>query len=148
MAATRVLVAENHALIREMIVRVLDQHADIEVVGLASDGTEAVDAASRLAPDVVVLDMSVPGLRAFEATRQIRELTRSTAVLILGTDVDEIYVNGALEAGASGYLSTIIQSRELVEAVLRVGRGEIVCPARSARAAFAPREGRSRGSRR
>ncbi len=122
----RVLVAEDHALVREGTRRLLEQHSDIAVVGEAADGVEAVIAAIRLKPDVVLLDIRMPELNGVEATRQILEQVPSTAVLILSAYDDDDYVMSLLDAGASGYLLKTIRSRELVDAVHRVHQGETV----------------------
>ncbi len=126
MPTIRVLVAEDHALVREGTRRILEQHHDIEVVGEAANGTDAVAATVRLKPDVALLDIRMPELNGVEATRQIREQVPATAVLILSAYDDDDYVMSLLEAGASGYLLKTVRSRELVDAVRRVHGGETV----------------------
>jgi two-component system response regulator NreC len=100
----RVLIADDHALVREGIRRILEDEEDVEVVGEASDGREAVDRALEIEPDVVIMDLSMPGVNGLEATRQIR--ARSESVNILGLTVHEMpeYFFSMLEAGAAGYL--------------------------------------------
>ncbi len=126
MPPIRVLVAEDHAFVREGTCQILERHHDIEVVGEAANGTEAVASAISLKPDVILLDIRMPELSGVEATLQIRERAPQTAVLILSAYDDDDYVTSLLDAGAAGYLLKTIRSRELVDAVLRVNDGETV----------------------
>ncbi|MFI6513772.1 response regulator [Streptosporangium sp. NPDC050855] len=123
----RVLVADDHAAVRAGIVLILDGHEDIEVVGQAADGEEAVAMARDLRPDVVLMDIRMPRLDGISATR---ELSGITDVLILTTfDIDE-YVFGALRAGAAGFLLKNTDADALVQAVRVVARGEgLIAPA-------------------
>ncbi|MEV8638253.1 response regulator transcription factor [Streptosporangium sp. NPDC051023] len=117
----KVLVADDHAAVRTGIVLILDGHADIEVVGQAADGEQAVAMARALRPDVVLMDIRMPKLDGISATR---ELSGITDVLILTTfDIDE-YVFGALRAGAAGFLLKNTDADGLVEAVRVVARGD------------------------
>jgi DNA-binding NarL/FixJ family response regulator len=110
----RVLVADDHAAVRTGIVLILDGHEDIEVVGQASDGEQAVAMALELRPDVVLMDIRMPKLDGISATR---ELSGVADVLILTTfDIDE-YVFGALRAGAAGFLLKNTDADALVEAL-------------------------------
>jgi DNA-binding NarL/FixJ family response regulator len=126
MSPIRVLVAEDHAFVREGTRQILERHRDIEVVGEATNGVEAVASAVSLKPDVALLDIRMPELSGIEATLQIRERVPSTAVLILSAHDDDDYVMSLLDAGAAGYLLKTVRSRELVDAVRRVYDGETV----------------------
>jgi DNA-binding NarL/FixJ family response regulator len=125
-APIRVVIAEDHALVREGTRRILEQHADIAVIGEAEDGARAVAMAVRLKPDVALLDIRMPDLNGVEATRQIRQQAPDTAVLILSAYDDDHYVRALLEVGASGYLLKTVHADELVDAVRRVHAGETV----------------------
>ncbi len=122
----RVVIAEDHAVVREGTRRILEQQPDLEVVGEAADGQEAVDLVERLRPDVAIVDVSMPQLNGIEATRLIKDRHPETTVLILSAYDDDQYVFALLEAGAAGYLLKDIRGDELVEAVRSVHAGESV----------------------
>jgi DNA-binding NarL/FixJ family response regulator len=122
----RVLLVDDQALIRAGFRMILDAEEDMEVVGECSDGTQAVDSARRLAPDVVLMDIRMPEMDGIEATRRIaaREGEAGPRVLMLTTfDLDE-YVYDALRAGASGFLLKDVPAEELVTGIRVVAKGE------------------------
>ena len=126
---TRVLLADDQGLVRAGFKALLSAQPDIDVVGEAADGAQAVDLAAAEKPDVVLMDVQMPRLDGVSATRQV-VAERLADVLVLTTfDLDE-YVFGALRAGASGFLLKNTDARDLIEAVRTVARGEgMVAPA-------------------
>lgn len=121
----RIVVADDHALVRGGFRMILEAQPDIEVVGEAADGLEAVDLARRVGPDVVLMDVRMPGLDGIEATRQVTAASgEGPRVLMLTTfDLDE-YVYRAIRAGASGFLLKDVPPAELVHAVRVVSAGD------------------------
>ncbi len=120
----RVLLADDQRLVRAGFAMILDAHADLEVVGEAADGAEAVALARRLAPDVVLMDVRMPVLDGLAATRRVVAEVPGTRVLVLTTfDLDD-YVYDALQAGASGFLLKDVRPEQLAEAVRVVAAGE------------------------
>jgi DNA-binding NarL/FixJ family response regulator len=126
MTAVRVLVADDQALFREALVALLAVQPGIEVVGEAADGLEAVAAAARVQPDVVLMDLRMPVLDGVGATRQLRLDQPAVKVLALTTFDGDDEVFPALRAGAVGYLLKDVSTQRLVEAVLAAARGESV----------------------
>ncbi len=124
-----VVIAEDHTLVREGTREILEREPDLQVVGEAARGDLAVELAQRLQPDVVILDMRMPGINGIEAARQITGVAPAARVLIVSAYDDEDYVREALRAGASGYLLKTAPSRELVEAVRAVAAGSTVLQA-------------------
>jgi DNA-binding NarL/FixJ family response regulator len=120
-----VLIADDHRLMREGTAALLAADPRLEVVGLASDGREAVELAVRLSPDVVLLDLGMPGVDGVEACAAIRARVPSARVLILTVSEDELDLRAALRVGAAGYLLKDMPPAELVTAVLG---GETVVP--------------------
>ena len=118
-----VLLVDDHALVRRGFRRMLEDEPGIEVVGEASDGNEAVEAAARLEPAVVVMDFALPGMNGAAATRSILKARPATAVLILSMHSEPSYVRTCLDAGARGYLLKNALDLELVEAVRKVAAG-------------------------
>ena len=122
----RILLVEDHVVVRQSIRQFLNREDDLEVVGEASEGTEAVQLTTQLKPDVVIMDVAMPKLNGIEATKQIKTLHPVTAVLALTAyDFDE-YIFALLEAGAAGYLLKSISGQELIEAIRAVHRGDSV----------------------
>jgi two-component system response regulator NreC len=120
----RVVLADDHRMMREGIRALLERQKDIEVVGEAADGREAVRLATQLSPDMVVMDVSMPLLNGIEATRQIRRDCPGVSVLILTVHESEEYVAQLLAAGADGYIIKRAAGDELISAIRAVNQGE------------------------
>jgi DNA-binding NarL/FixJ family response regulator len=120
----RVLLVDDQALFREGLRTLLSLHEDIEVVGEAGDGREAVDAAAALRPDVILMDLRMPVLDGVAATRRLKESGHPARVIILTTFDDDETVFDGLRAGAVGYLLKDVSSEKLVEAIRAAARGE------------------------
>ena len=126
MGKIRIVIADDHAVVRQGTRSLLEREKDLEVVGEAGDGEEAVKLIEQLRPDVAIVDIAMPKLNGIEVTRRIKPGCPSTAVLILSAYDDDEYVFALLEAGAAGYLLKDVDSREVVEAVRAVHAGESV----------------------
>ena len=126
MSVIKVVVAEDHLITREGICRRLQDESNLTVIGEAGDGEEAVQMVAERQPDVVVMDIAMPKLNGIEATRQIKLIRPTTAVLILSAYDDDEYVFGLLEAGAAGYLLKTTSGDELTRAIRAVYKGEPV----------------------
>ncbi len=126
MEKIRVVIAEDHVFVREATRQLLEQEPDIEVVGEATNGAEAVGLAERLSPDVVILDIAMPVMNGIEATEKIKAIRPGTAVLILTQYDSDQYIFALLHAGAAGYLLKDVPSTEVVRAVRSVHAGEPV----------------------
>ncbi|MCB0179765.1 MAG: response regulator transcription factor [Anaerolineae bacterium] len=120
----RVLLAEDHTIVRKGIRVLLDTEDDIEVVGEAEDGQEAIDQVEQFIPDLVLMDHTMPVLNGLEATRQIKKRFPDVKVLILTMYTTEEYILPFLQAGASGYLIKKTAPKELVTAIHAVYRGD------------------------
>jgi DNA-binding NarL/FixJ family response regulator len=121
---TTVLVCDDHAIFREGVKQVLSSQPDIDVVGEASNGLEAVQAARRLRPEVVLMDIAMPLLRGFDATRRIKRYCPETKVLLFSIYEDDDIVARCLTAGASGYVLKDTPPLQLVYAIQNVKQGE------------------------
>ncbi len=121
----RVLIADDHAVVRAGIRLLLDAHADIQVVGEARDGAEAIALAAELRPQVVLMDVAMAHLSGLEATRQLRHAQPDVHVLMLTMHSDEDYFFEAVRAGASGYILKEASPAEVVEAIRTVARGGV-----------------------
>src|SRR3954471_1394800 len=130
---TRVLIADDHRLMREGTAALLHADPDIEVVGLAADGAEAVALAERRRPDVVLLDLDMPRMNGLDACAALRERLPGVEVLILTVSEREDDLWAALRLGAAGYLLKDMPPRELVHAVLAAARGDPLVAASMAR---------------
>lgn len=121
----RMLIADDHAVVRAGIRMLVSAHSDIDVIGEARDGAEAVAMAVELRPDVVVMDVAMAGLSGLEATRQLRQSLPDTKVLMLTMHADEDYFFEAVRSGASGYILKEAAPSEVVEAIRTVARGGV-----------------------
>jgi two-component system response regulator NreC len=123
MAKYRILITDDHALFRHGLKSLLNTEFDLEAVGEAQDGEEAVAQARELRPDLVLMDIGMPGLSSFEAVRQIKKLRPETKVLFLTMYDDEDYLSQCLEAGASGYVLKDTPAEQVIAAIREVRRG-------------------------
>ena len=121
-----VLLVDDHSLVRRGFRRLLEDESDMEVVGEAGDGEESIRLAKQLHPQVVVMDCALPGMNGLEATRQIREESPDTAVLMLSMHTESTWVRQAIEAGAKGYVLKNAMDLELGAAIRKVAAGETV----------------------
>jgi DNA-binding NarL/FixJ family response regulator len=124
MAKTRVLVADDHTMIRKGLISILRAYEEFEIVGEAAEGNEAVEKALQSRPDVVVLDLSMPRLNGLEATRRIHKALPTTRILVLTMHDDEEYVLRTVRAGASGYMVKDGAAAELVTAIRALSAGQ------------------------
>ena len=122
----RILIVDDHAMLREGMRTLLSQEADFEIVGEAANGEEAVRLAGELKPDIVIMDIVMPVMNGVDATRQIRQLYPAVSVLVLSAFSDTRHIVELLEAGARGYLLKSSAGKELVKAIRAVRAGESV----------------------
>jgi len=124
MNKTRVLIVDDHALLREGIIAFLKHHDDIEVVGEASNGLQAIEQAEKLRPEVIIMDISMPELGGIEATVEIKKRQPEIKILILSQYDDKEYVSRLLKAGVSGYILKHAVGTDLITAIRAVAKGE------------------------
>jgi two-component system, NarL family, response regulator NreC len=124
MSKIRIVLADDHSVVRQGFRRILEAQTDMEIVGEASNGREALELATKLSPDVVVMDVAMPELNGIEATRRMGEAAPRTRVLALSMHKDSVYVREILRAGARGYLLKDAVDEDLIAAVRAVARGE------------------------
>jgi len=124
MKKIRIVLADDHSVVRQGFRRILEAQTDMEIVGEASNGREALEAVAKLTPDVVVMDVAMPELNGIEATRRMKEATPHSRVLALSMHKDSVYVREILRAGAKGYLLKDAVDEDLIAAVRAVSRGE------------------------
>ncbi|MBL8113300.1 MAG: response regulator transcription factor [Acidobacteria bacterium] len=142
-ARIRVVLADDHALLRDGLRALLARAEDIEVVGEASDGREAIAVCERLSPDVIVLDIAMPGLGGLEAATEIRKSQPSVKVLVLTQYEDREYVRRFLKIGISGYVLKRAAASDLTSAIRSASRGGLVLDPAIARDALVESEGPS-----
>jgi len=121
-----VLLVDDHTLVRRGFRRMLEDEADINVVGEAADGEEAINLVRSLAPRVIVMDCALPGMNGLQATRKILQIAPDTLVLMLSMHTEETWVRQALDAGARGYVLKNAMDLELGSAIRRIVNGETV----------------------
>ncbi len=125
MSQMRVLIADDHVIVREGLRALLETQADIEVVGEATDGEEAVNKTREVQPDIVLMDITMPGMNGLEATRQIRQHSPDVKILALTMHEGDEYFFKILDAGASGYFIKGGSSSELISALRAVWSGDV-----------------------
>jgi NarL family two-component system response regulator LiaR len=121
-----VVIADDHELFRQGTRNLISKEKDIEVVGEAGDGKEAVELVEKLCPDILLMDIAMPVINGIEATRQIKAKHVSTAVIVLTAYDNDKYIIALLEAGAAGYLLKNVSGKELIHAIRSVFAGESV----------------------
>src|SRR5215471_498019 len=124
MKKTRILLCDDHAVVRQGFKALLGAQADMEVVGEAANGREAVELAEQLRPDIIVMDVAMPELNGIEATRRLVAANTHTKVIALSMHKDSVYVREILRAGARGYLLKDSGAGDLVTAVRAIAQGE------------------------
>jgi len=122
----KIILVDDHVVLREGMRNLLEREKDLEIIGEAGDGEEAVRLVSQLKPDVVLMDIVMPKLNGIEATKQIKQVSPTTNVLILTAYSDTHYILGLLEAGACGYLLKSARTSEIAGAIRAVRSGESV----------------------
>ena len=122
--AIKILLAEDHAIVREGLRAMIEKESDMEIIGEAEDGLKVVQQAQELNPEVVIMDVSMPGMNGIEATRQIKANMSNIKVLALSVHDKREYVLDMLDAGVSGYLLKDCVCSELIQAIRRVMKGE------------------------
>jgi DNA-binding NarL/FixJ family response regulator len=127
-SATRVLIVDDHAVFLEGLKTILnlETSGDIRVVGTASNGTEALELEKQLEPDVVLLDIKMPGMDGVEVARVLRSRRREIKIIMLTTFDDRELIAGALDAGADGYLLKDVDSEQILQAVRSAARGNVL----------------------
>ena len=121
----RVILVDDHPVLRTGLRTLIQNEADLEVVGEAGEGWQAVELASQLTPDVIVMDLALPGLGGLDATREVRRRGLKCAVLVLTAQAEERYLFPVLQAGGSGYVRKDVADEQLVEAIRVVASGGV-----------------------
>jgi len=127
--SVKIVIADDHKMMRDGLCALLEKHPNMEVIAEVENGNEVVEAASQLSPDVIIMDISMPGLNGIEATRKILEKNPNIKILGLSMHADAEYVSGLLVAGASGYVLKDCTFGELIQAINSVVRNKsYLCP--------------------
>ncbi len=127
------MVVDDHAIMREGIRALLEVHDDMEIVGEASEGNEAIEKAKELAPDIIIMDIAMPGMDGLEATRRIKKINAKAKVLILTQYGNREFILSAIKAGVAGYVLKAELSSELVSAITAIYKGDsFLCPTATA----------------
>ena len=122
---TKILLADDHKLLIDALRPLLERHRDVEVVGVATDGLEAVRLASELKPDIVLMDISMPGMNGVDAARNVLRDLPETKVIMLSMHADRRFIQAALRTGARGYILKESAAREVIEAIQAVQQGQV-----------------------
>jgi len=128
MDSYRIILADDHVLFRQGLRRILEEKADLEVVGEAGDGLDLLNLLKEVHPHMVILDISMPNLRGIEATHEIKAVLPALKVLILTMHKDEEYLSQAISAGVDGYLLKEDADRELYSAIEKIRQGRMYIP--------------------
>jgi DNA-binding NarL/FixJ family response regulator len=136
MGKTRIVIADDHAIVREGVRALLALADDLEVVGEAADGGEAIELVSKLEPDLVLMDVAMPGLGGLEATLEIRRRVPKARIIVLSQYSEPEYIRRFLKAGVSGYVLKDAAGADLVSAIRAVVRGGLVLDPKVARDAL------------
>jgi len=126
MEKIRIILAEDYAIIREGTRRILEQHPDLEVVGEAEEGEQALEMIRQLKPDIAILDIRMPKLNGIEVVREMKKYSPETKALMLTAYDDDVYILALMKAGASGYILKTAHEKELVDSIRSVCAGEPV----------------------
>jgi len=120
----RILVVDDHAIMREGIRALFEPHDDIEIVGEASEGKEAIEKAQQVSPDIIIMDIAMPGMDGLEATRRILKKNQKVKVLVLTQHDNREYILSAIKAGVAGYVPKKALASDLVSAIRAVYKGD------------------------
>lgn len=142
----RILICDDHAVVRAGLRLILEQEAGFEIVGEAASGEELIAEAGRLRPDIVVTDLSMPGLGGLEALPRVRQIAPEAKILVLTIHEDEAYFFRALEAGAAGYVLKGASAEEFLAALRLVARGGVPVPPTLGQRLLADYTDRTKGS--
>src|SRR5438128_1369026 len=130
MGKLRIMVADDHAILRQGLRRLIDAESDMMVVAEAADGSEVLTQVNASRPDIVVLDLSMPGLNGVETIRRLKAINAPCKILVLTVHEDRGYLREALQAGAAGYMLKRAAAEELIGALWAIARGEAFVDAR------------------